>query len=288
MKKHVHLSFLFPNLPIILFIALSLIACNKTGNQNQTANISIIINPKSISTNGYGVSYILYESEDNKKFIVDEINSKAVSMAGDPMSELLFKDIIEYDGFEFGLISKLPEPKLSGVIVKKCAVVEDCIVNNKGKFNIKFDIFYVVKENGQVNIYKEKWLSEWSDKAEPIDRTLIYSTAQTTKESNAKSEVESNSSNSIKKVLTYKWCECGDYCASLFVDEQGVEYNFGDISKVSNYHFQCYSNNSSGGVDDPLKERKFLVEFRKLENTSTGDNEAPSLDYQIISIKLQE
>ena len=51
---------------------------------------------------------------------------------------------------------------------------------------------------------------------------------------------------------------------SLFVDEQGNEYNFGDISNKNNINFQCYTNNSEGGISDELKDQKFKVTYIKI------------------------
>jgi uncharacterized protein (TIGR02145 family) len=66
------------------------------------------------------------------------------------------------------------------------------------------------------------------------------------------------------KILTYKWCECNDLCSSLFVDDNGNEYFFGDLSNQNNINFQCYSNNSEGGIDDELKDQKFKVTYIKI------------------------
>lgn len=66
------------------------------------------------------------------------------------------------------------------------------------------------------------------------------------------------------KVMTYKWCECNDMCYSLFIDEKGNEYNFGDISNKNNINFQCYPNNSKGGISDDLREQKFKVTFIRI------------------------
>ena len=66
------------------------------------------------------------------------------------------------------------------------------------------------------------------------------------------------------KILTYKWCECNDFCRSLFVDENGNEYYFGDLTNQNNINFQCYSNNSEGGIDDELKDKKFKVTYIKI------------------------
>ena len=140
-------------------------------------------------------------------------------MAGDPIDELLFADISEYKGFQFGIISKLSEPKVSGTIVKKLAIIEDCIVNNKGEYNVKFNIYYLVNENNKAMIYKEKWVSEWSDKAQLVDMTMIYPSSTNKKEQAVIENSKSYTNNSIKKVLIYKWCECYDYCTSSFIDE---------------------------------------------------------------------
>jgi uncharacterized protein (TIGR02145 family) len=78
------------------------------------------------------------------------------------------------------------------------------------------------------------------------------------------SDVTPKHSGQETKTMTYKWCECNDMCYSLFVDEDGNEYNFGDISNKNNINFQCYPNNSEGGISDPLKEKKFKVTFIRI------------------------
>jgi uncharacterized protein (TIGR02145 family) len=71
-------------------------------------------------------------------------------------------------------------------------------------------------------------------------------------------------SGSVTKIMTYQYCECNDMCYSLFTDEEGNEYDFGDISSQSNIGFQCYPNNSEGGISDDLKGRKFKVTYIKI------------------------
>lgn len=78
------------------------------------------------------------------------------------------------------------------------------------------------------------------------------------------SKVVVKDDGTVTKILTYKWCECEDFCKSLFVDEQGNEYNFGDISNKNNINFQCYTNNSEGGISDELKDQKFKVTYIKI------------------------
>jgi uncharacterized protein (TIGR02145 family) len=80
------------------------------------------------------------------------------------------------------------------------------------------------------------------------------------------SNLEIKASGPETKILTYKWCECNDFCNSLFVDENDNEYYFGDLSDQNNINFQCYSNNSSGGIDDELKGQKFKVTYIKISN----------------------
>jgi uncharacterized protein (TIGR02145 family) len=83
----------------------------------------------------------------------------------------------------------------------------------------------------------------------------------------APAEKSSNEDKVETKVMTYKWCECSDMCYSLFVDEKGNEYNFGDISGQNNIDFQCYPNNSEGTVTDELREQKFKVTFIRVSKT---------------------
>lgn len=73
----------------------------------------------------------------------------------------------------------------------------------------------------------------------------------------------------VTKVLTYKWCECNDGCASLFIDENGQEYNFGDPS-TSSIEFDC----SLEKISDPNKDRKFIVKYKM----------RPNNDYSILDI----
>lgn len=80
------------------------------------------------------------------------------------------------------------------------------------------------------------------------------------------SEVVVKEDGTETKVMTYKWCECNDSCQSLFIDDQGNEYNFGDISNKSDIDFQCYPNNSHGGVSDDLREQKFRVTYIKISD----------------------
>ena len=63
----------------------------------------------------------------------------------------------------------------------------------------------------------------------------------------------------ITKIMTYKSCECHDLCFSEFVDENGKEYNFGDLTDRTPFNFQCYPNNAEGGVTDRLCGQKFKV-----------------------------
>ena len=65
------------------------------------------------------------------------------------------------------------------------------------------------------------------------------------------------------KWMTFKWCECNDMCYSLFIDEQGNEYDFGDVSGKNDIDFQCYTNNSNGGITDDLRGQKFRVTYIK-------------------------
>ena len=84
------------------------------------------------------------------------------------------------------------------------------------------------------------------------------------------------------KLMTFKWCECNDMCYSLFIDEQGNEYNFGDVSDKYDFDFQCYTNNSDGGITDNLRGKKFRVtyiqrskrDFELVQITSFGNNQS--------------
>lgn len=60
------------------------------------------------------------------------------------------------------------------------------------------------------------------------------------------------------KVMTYKWCECGDYCQSSFIDENGKEYNFGNPSK-GEVQFNCELNKDF----DFKANKKFKIKFKE-------------------------
>jgi len=95
-----------------------------------------------------------------------------------------------------------------------------------------------------------------------------------TKVKSKPSKIVPKASGVETKILTYKWCECNDLCNSLFVDENGNEYYFGDLSNQNNINFQCYSNNSEGGIDDELKDQKFKVTYIKISK----------VDFELIKI----
>ncbi len=82
----------------------------------------------------------------------------------------------------------------------------------------------------------------------------------------ASSTLASEADETETKVMTYKWCQCNDMCYSLFIDEQGNEYDFGDVSDKNDIDFQCYTNNSQGGITDDLKDQKFRVTYIKKSN----------------------
>jgi uncharacterized protein (TIGR02145 family) len=105
------------------------------------------------------------------------------------------------------------------------------------------------------------------------------------KKSEKKSQEKTNQlSGPETKIMTYQYCECHEMCYSLFTDEEGNEYNFGDISRQSNIGFQCYTNNSEGGITDNLKGQKFKVtyikiaekdfELVKIANINSSNNES--------------
>lgn len=93
----------------------------------------------------------------------------------------------------------------------------------------------------------------------------------------ADKNVEENKQNAedgiITKVMTYKWCECNDGCASLFVDENGREYNFGNPSTQS-VQFDC----SMDKISDINKDKIFRIKFK----------EYPNDDYSILEITAIE
>lgn len=63
------------------------------------------------------------------------------------------------------------------------------------------------------------------------------------------------------KILTFKGCECGDGCSSLFVDSEGTFFNFGDPS-TDEIEFNCYTDRN-GKITNNFVGKSFKIKYRK-------------------------
>jgi hypothetical protein len=270
--------------PLVTIMALAIsclfYSCNNSQIEKENYKLGIIPNSIISEDSTSGISYVLLEVE-GKSYIIDQVTTNASDMAQNAVPNMVQEDILNCGDFPFGKIQNFIQHDDDSTMART-AVAEECSVNNKGEVNLKYNVYNLTIKNGKVEVLKEKYFADWDQKPKLVDREIIYPRTNLTN-----TNKQENRSKTYVKILTYKFCECNDFCYSSFIDEQGTEYNFGDLSGVSRYDFQCYPNNSDGGVDDSLKERNFKVEIQDIPNPIPADENGPGgLEHEIISIEL--
>lgn len=211
-----------------LIFCLSYSACNNGRLEESDYDIEFI---KSKGSSEEGSCIVLMKLPDGHSQVVDSFECRSQTKV-----PLLFKDISKLQSFEFGLIDTLPVPNGYGALLKKIALTKDNTITDWGQPFITFYRYYLFNNDGKIILIREQWEEKGKGIVEVISNTCLYP-----------NEVLSDNANQQEKngvytrIMTYKWCECNDGCMSSFIDEKGVNYDFGDPSNKK-YSFDCSMN----------------------------------------------